>query len=58
MPLFFSVEEDEVLVEEVACHPSLWQLSHPQYKNQRIKDNVWVEIAEKVGKSGEFDHCS
>ena len=58
MPSFFSVEQDEVLVEEVAHHPSLWQLSHPHHKNQRVKDNVWVEIAEKVGKSGEFDQCS
>ena len=26
-------EEDEILVEEIA-HLSLWQLSHPKYKDQ------------------------
>ncbi|MPC13562.1 hypothetical protein E2C01_006299 [Portunus trituberculatus] len=46
----FSDEEDEILVEEVAKHPSLWQLTHPKYKDQRLKDNVWAEVADKVGK--------
>ena len=51
----FSLEEDEVLVEEIAKHPSLWQLSHAKYKDQRVKDNIWAEVAEKVRKPGEFD---
>lgn len=42
---------DNLLVEEVSKHPVLWKLSHPLYKNQRVKDNVWSEIALKVGKS-------
>ena len=51
----FSSEEDDILVEEIAKHPSLWQLSHAKYKDQRVKDNIWAEVAEKVGKPGEFD---
>ncbi|KAG0711729.1 hypothetical protein GWK47_020003 [Chionoecetes opilio] len=46
----FSDEQDEILVEEVAKHPLLWQLSHPKYKDQQVKDNVWAEVAAKVGK--------
>ena len=51
----FSSEEDDILVEEIAKYPSLWQLSHAKYKDQRVKDNIWAEVAEKVGKPGEFD---
>ncbi|MPC92873.1 hypothetical protein E2C01_087985 [Portunus trituberculatus] len=43
----FSDEEDEILVDEVAKQPSLWHLSHPKYKDQRLKD-VWAEVANKV----------
>ena len=52
-----SDEDDEFLVEEISKHPSLWQLSYPKYKDQRVKDNVWAEIAGKVGKSSEFNSC-
>ncbi|KAK7066164.1 hypothetical protein SK128_012123 [Halocaridina rubra] len=51
----FSDEQDEILVEEVAKHPSLWQLSHPKYKDQRLKDNIWAVVAEKIGKP--VDDC-
>ena len=51
----FSSEEDDILVEEISKHSSLWQLSHAKYKDQRVKDNIWAEVAEKVGKPGEFD---
>ncbi|MPC41841.1 hypothetical protein E2C01_035448 [Portunus trituberculatus] len=46
----FFDEEDEILVEEVAKHPSLWQLSHPKYKDQQLKDNFWAQVVHKVGK--------
>jgi hypothetical protein len=46
----FSDADDEILLEEVANHPSLWQLSHASYKDQRVKDNIWAEIANKVVK--------
>ena len=58
MPSVFSVEQDEVLVEQVAHHPPLWHLSHPNYRIQRFGDNMLAEIADTVGKSSEFDHWS
>ena len=51
----FSVEEEEVLVEEIAQHPPLWQLSHTKYKDHRFKDNTWAEVTGKAGKPDEFD---
>lgn len=50
MAPLFTDTEDDILLEEVANHPSLWQLSHPQYKDQRMKDNIWTLISDKVGK--------
>ncbi|XP_076028763.1 uncharacterized protein LOC143017775 [Oratosquilla oratoria] len=47
----FSDEQDEILVEEVSKQPSLWQLSHPTYKDQRVRDTVWAEVADKVGRT-------
>ena len=49
----FSANEDDMLVEEIANHPLLWQVSHVHYKDQRARDNVWAEISEKTGKEGE-----
>lgn len=44
----FPDEEDEILAEEAAKHPSLWQLSHPKCKGQRVKDNVRAEVGDKL----------
>ena len=49
----FSANGDEQLVEEIAKHPSLWELSQVKYKDPTTKDDVWVEISEKIGKQGE-----
>ncbi|KAJ4440432.1 hypothetical protein ANN_08573 [Periplaneta americana] len=46
----FSDADDEILLKEVASHSSLWQLAHASYKDQRVKDNIWAEIPNKVGK--------
>ncbi|KAK7079272.1 hypothetical protein SK128_004499, partial [Halocaridina rubra] len=46
----FSDELNEILLEEVVKHLSLWQLSYPIYKDQRVKDNIWAEVADKVGE--------
>ncbi|XP_076028761.1 uncharacterized protein LOC143017773 [Oratosquilla oratoria] len=44
----FSDEQDEILVKEVAKYPLLWQLSHPKYEDQQVKDNIWADVAIKV----------
>ena len=52
----FSMEEDEVLVEEIAKHPSLWQLSHAKYKDQRVEDNIWAEFIKHPLLTPQFKH--
>ncbi|XP_046389705.1 uncharacterized protein LOC124158590 [Ischnura elegans] len=46
--LNFSSEEDEKLTEKVRDHPALYDLHHPLYRDIRVKDNIWKEIAEYV----------
>lgn len=36
----FSDDQDEILVEGADKHPSLWQLSHPKYKDQRVRQRL------------------
>ncbi|XP_022182682.1 uncharacterized protein LOC111042400 [Myzus persicae] len=43
--LFFSYEEDVMLVELVSNHPCLFDLIHQSYKDIQIRENVWKEIS-------------
>lgn len=54
LKLNFSAEEDEKLIEAVAIHPAIYDLQHSMYKDQGAKDNVWIEIATIVERSGEW----
>lgn len=51
----FSLEEDTLLAECVSKHPCLFDLKHPAYKDQQVRENVWKEICvilkTKSGKS-------
>ncbi|XP_063220292.1 uncharacterized protein LOC134529780 [Bacillus rossius redtenbacheri] len=51
----FSPEEDELLIEEVANHPSIFDTSSPLYRDKNMKDNAWTDISAKVGRSD--DEC-
>ena len=48
----FTAEEDEKLIEAISVHPALFDLKHEFYKDQRVKDNIWIIIAGEVGRSG------
>lgn len=47
----FTHEEDVMLAEFVSKHPCLFDLKHPLYKNQQIRENVWEEISTNLKKS-------
>ncbi|KAG5891619.1 hypothetical protein JTB14_037132 [Gonioctena quinquepunctata] len=49
--VLFTAEEDETLVEWVGKYPCLYDLLST-YKDQRIKDSAWKEIAEVLKKPG------
>lgn len=40
----------EKLIEYVKQHDVLYNMSHADYKNVRIKNKVWDEIAKQMGK--------
>lgn len=39
----------EKLIEHVKKHNVLYDMSHPEYKNVRIKNKVWDQIAKEMG---------
>jgi hypothetical protein len=48
----FSSTEDIVLIKLVAQHSAFYDLKHAQYKVHNVLENVWAEIGEKLGKTG------
>lgn len=50
----FSSEQDDKLIEALAPHPALYDLKHELYRDQRAKDNIWITIANEVGRTGKF----
>ncbi|CAL1671958.1 unnamed protein product [Lasius platythorax] len=43
----------EQIIEIVKLHPILFDLSNPDYKNIKKKDNVWKEIGEALKEDGD-----
>lgn len=48
----FSAADDEQLVELVAGHQILWNMTEKEFKNSLKKDLIWKEIAGMVNKTG------
>lgn len=48
----FLAAEDEKLVEVISSYSCIYDSESPKYKNQSVKDNAWVEIADYVERSG------
>lgn len=42
----------ELLISEVQTKPSLWDDTHPQYKNNERNKKIWEEIGNVVGMTG------
>lgn len=49
----FSSAEDEKLINVVHVHKAIYDAQNTDYKDQQIKDNIWDEIANHVGRNGE-----
>nr|CAD7590668.1 unnamed protein product [Timema genevievae] len=47
----YFAELDERLIELVKSHPILYQLSDRNYKDNFMKETVWIEIAGRLGKA-------
>jgi hypothetical protein len=48
----FNVMDDEKLIEVIRNYPVIYKLSDKNYKDNCIKDNVWKEISQSIGKNG------
>ena len=42
-------DDNEMLIEVVRSFPCLWNMSLREYKDERIKENMWCTVAEKLG---------
>ena len=45
---------EEVLINTYRMYPVLYDMSLKDYKNEKMKQNVWEKIAEELGVLG---HC-
>lgn len=50
----FTPVEDEKLIEMVRGYPLLYNLSDRKYKDSTIKENIWKEISNAIGKNGKL----
>lgn len=48
----FNTMDDEKLIEVIRNYPVIYKLSDKNYKDNIIKDNVWKEISQSIGKNG------
>jgi len=51
----FSKVEDEVLIECVAKNHSVYNPQNKDYKDLNIRDAIWKDISEIVGRSGKLN---
>lgn len=61
--LDFSALEDEILIEKVKENPSLYAKKLKSYKDMKMKDNIWTQIAKELGeigynRTGKFVHAN
>lgn len=48
----FSRAEDEKLVACVQNFPPIYDTCHKEYKNQDLRDDIWLQISIEVSRSG------
>ena len=39
---------EEALIEQVRLFPCLWQTTSKSYKDLRVRENAWKEVADQV----------
>ena len=48
---------NEMLISLVQANPLLYNASLANYKNDRIKENIWKEISEELKVDSKFSTC-
>ena len=44
-------DDNEVLIEAVRSFPCIWNMSLREYKDNRVKENAWSKVSQKLGTS-------
>ncbi|XP_022199728.2 uncharacterized protein LOC111056649 [Nilaparvata lugens] len=44
-------DEEELIIEFVKAHPPLFDINHPDYKNGKLKSQLWSQIARDLNKT-------
>jgi len=52
--LTFSAEEEDKLIELIQKNSVIYDFAHPKYKNTIYKDEIWIDIANTIEKSGKY----
>lgn len=42
------------VIQLVQANPALYDISHPDYRNPSVKDELWKEIGERLNHPGEL----
>ncbi|KYM93414.1 hypothetical protein ALC62_15992 [Cyphomyrmex costatus] len=45
----FTIDQEFLLIDAVKNRPQLWDVSHPMYRRNDIKEVLWQEVADLVG---------
>ncbi|KYM97852.1 hypothetical protein ALC62_11456 [Cyphomyrmex costatus] len=45
----FTIDQEFLLIDAVKNRPQLWDVSHPTYRRNDIKEVLWQEVADLVG---------
>lgn len=45
----FTMEQEFLLIHAVKNRPQLWDVSHPMYRRNDIKETLWQEVANFIG---------
>lgn len=47
-------QQDENLIKFVKENPILWNVAHKGFNNRKLKELVWIQIANKMKKDGKY----
>lgn len=50
----FSEEDCERLIELIRLHPPIYNAQLDSYRDENLKDNIWMNIAGSINKTGEL----
>lgn len=50
----FTTQEEEMIIDFVKSNELIYNIEHKDYRQSEMKNRLWNELAQKIGKDGEF----